>query len=176
MAKDFITSRNPTPQLEASLSNLSIGSSSSTSEDWDRSASEIQADPEPPQTPSTSRVATVHVVDTENEGTPGGAKGRQSLSDLLRLHAEKGKDLKLSKEDEQRLSEELGKWINSDSSPYEPDDDFFSRPSRDDSSLATTSSSKASELSGRPRGQSESVLHPGVSGSRPSSAAGKTQT
>jgi hypothetical protein len=112
MAKDFITSRNPTPQLEASLSKLSIGSSSSMSEDWDRSASEIQADPEPPKTPSTSRVA-IHVIDTENEGTPGGAKGRRSLSDLLRLHAEKGKDLKLSKEDEQRLSEELGKWVRS---------------------------------------------------------------
>ena len=108
MAEDS-TAGNPTPRLEASLSKLSIDSSTAASEDWDRSTSDIQVDP--PKTPSTSRVATVHIVDNDNEGTPGGAKGRRTLSDLLRLHAEKGKDLKLSAEDEQRLSEELGKWV-----------------------------------------------------------------
>lgn len=114
MAKDSTTGRNPTPQLEASLSKLSIDSSNSASEDWDRSASDIHVDHEPPKTPSTSRMAATHDMDNENEGTPGGTKGRRSLSDLLRLHAEKGKDLKLSEEDEQRLSEELGKWASLD--------------------------------------------------------------
>ena len=108
MAEDS-TTRNPTPQLEASLSKLSINSSNAASEDWDRSTSDIQVDS--PKTPSISRIATGHIIDNDNEGTPGGAKGRRSLSDLLRLHAEKGKDLKLSVEDEQRLSEELGKWV-----------------------------------------------------------------
>ncbi|KIJ29123.1 hypothetical protein M422DRAFT_188918, partial [Sphaerobolus stellatus SS14] len=87
-------------------------------------------------------------------------KGRKSLSDLLRLHAEKGKDVQLSAEDELRLSEELGRWINSDSSPYEPDDDFFERPSRDDSSLHMAKPSKTTEMNTRPRGQSESILPP----------------
>ncbi|KAF8589094.1 hypothetical protein K439DRAFT_1612992 [Ramaria rubella] len=166
---------NPTPQLEASLSKLSIDSSNSASEDWDRSASDIHVDHEPPKTPSTSRMARLSHMDNDNDGTPGGTKGRRSLSDLLRLHAEKGKDLKLSEEDEQRLSEELGKWINSDSSPYEPDDDFFSRPSRDDSSLLTSSVTKL-ELNGRPRGQSESGLAASVSGSRPGSSAGEAKS
>ena len=118
MAKDSITSTNPTPQLEASLSKLSIDSSNSASEDWDRSASDIQVDHEPPKTPSTTRTGAVYDVDNDNDGTPGGAKGRRSLSDLLRLHAEKGKDLKLSEEDEQRLSEELGKWVSLDEQPH----------------------------------------------------------
>lgn len=112
MAKAAPENTNPTPQLEASLSKLSINSSNSASEDWDRSASDIQVDHEPPKTPSTSRIAVSNGHDQENDGTPGGTKGRRSLSDLLKLHAENGKDLKLSEEDEQRLSEELGKWVN----------------------------------------------------------------
>lgn len=57
--------------------------------------------------------------------------------------------------------------INSDSSPYEPDDDFFSRPSRDDSALSSAVPSRLAEINGRPRGQSESVLP--MTGARPNS-------
>ena len=88
------------------MSQLSIDSSAS--EDWDRSTSDIRVDADPPKTPSPARIRG---STEENEGTPGGTKGRKSLSDLLRLHAEKGKDLQLSEEDEERLSEELGRWV-----------------------------------------------------------------
>jgi len=173
MAEGSNSNTHPTPQLEASMSQLSLNSSAS--EDWDRSTSDIRVEPDPPKTPSPARVRDGN---DDNEGTPSGARGRKSLTDLLRLHAENGKDLQLSEEDEQRLSEELGRWvrsdtlislyvpyepfvlqINSDSSPYEPDDDFFSRPSRDDSSLNMSKSEKTPvEVTTRPRGLSESTL------------------
>lgn len=154
MAEGSNSNTHPTPQLEASMSQLSLNSSAS--EDWDRSTSDIRVEPDPPKTPSPARVRDGN---DDNEGTPSGTRGRKSLTDLLRLHAENGKDLQLSEEDEQRLSEELGRWINSDSSPYEPDDDFFSRPSRDDSSLNMSKSEKTPvEVTTRPRGLSESTL------------------
>ncbi|GJJ10512.1 hypothetical protein Clacol_004738 [Clathrus columnatus] len=165
MANDSTSDNHPAPQIEASISQLSINSSAS--EDWDRSVSDIA----PPSTPSqsASRIPQLNGENgIDNDGTPSGTKGRKSLSDLLRLHAEKGKDLHLSEEDELRLSEELGRWINSDSSPYEPDDDFFSRPSRDDSALSSAIPARLAEISGRPRGQSESVLS--MAGVRPSTA------
>lgn len=114
MAKDSSSSDNhPAPQLEASLSQLSINSTAS--EDWDRSVSDIA----PPSTPSQSHSRILHLNNNgengiDNDGTPGGTKGRKSLSDLLRLHAEKGKDLHLSEEDELRLSEELGRWVRNE--------------------------------------------------------------
>ena len=40
----------------------------------------------------------------------------------------------------------------------------------------TSSANKSAEVNGRPRGQSESVLTPGVPGSRPASAAGEAKT
>ena len=46
--------------------------------------------------------------------------------------------------------------INSGTSPYEGEDDFFSR-ANDDSSLGMKRSSQSEDLSGRPRGQSESI-------------------
>lgn len=53
--------------------------------------------------------------------------------------------------------------INSASSPYEAEDDFFSRQhSQDDSSIATRSPSGGFETSSRPRGQSESVVSNGA--------------
>jgi len=149
-----------------SLSKLSLHS-----EDWDMSSTDIRLEQgQRPCTPSSSRAPQ----DRDAEATPGGeptgiGKSRRSLSDLLRLHAEKGRDLKLSAEEEEVLSEELGHWINSDSSPYEPDDDFFTR-SQDDSALlskATSSGASPTTPDGRPRGQSESCVRPG---SRPSSA------
>lgn len=108
MANDSSSNHHPAPQIEASISQLSINSS--TSEDWDRSVSDIA----PPSTPSRSSLRLPHLNGdngVDNDGTPSGTKGRKSLSDLLRLHAEKGKDLHLSEEDELRLSEELGRWV-----------------------------------------------------------------
>jgi len=54
-----------------------------------------------------------------------GTRGKKSLGEMLRRHVEKGRSLNLSDEDEENLSNELGKWINSNADPYELDDPFF---------------------------------------------------
>lgn len=59
--------------------------------------------------------------------------------------------------------------INSESSPYEAEDDFFTR-SQDDSSLSVNLKRSTPDSIGRRRGQSESVV------SRPPSAAEALRT
>ena len=59
--------------------------------------------------------------------------------------------------------------INSGSSPYEAEDDFFTR-SQDDSSLSALPKRSAPDSIGRRRGKSESVV------SRPPSAADAIRT
>lgn len=140
-------------------------------------------------------------------------KGSRTLSDLLRLHAEKGTEFTCSPEEAGRLADELGQWvcvpyfpillppmdvirpippqshksisafirslyrlvfadilspasyaqINSGSSPYETEDEFFTQGhAQDDTSLPSSkrwSANAKSDSSGRPRGQSESVIH-----------------
>lgn len=186
------------------MSQLSLGSSPSDIEDWDRSMSS-DADPPHASTPRNSVSFPGHDAG-DNEGIPGrnmslgrGA-GKRTLSDLLKLHAEKGQDVNLTQEEASRLADVLGQWvsarlppvlscgrnepspslrckppccarlltphqqINSASSPYEAEDDFFSRQSsQDDSSIPSRSPSGAFETSARPRGQSESVVSKGQS-------------
>ncbi|KAH9852569.1 hypothetical protein C2E23DRAFT_826162 [Lenzites betulinus] len=157
-----------TEQVDYSMSQLSLGSSPSDIEDWDRSMSS-DADPPHASTPRNSVSFPGHDAG-DNEGTPGrnmslgrGA-GKRTLSDLLKLHAEKGQDVNLTQEEASRLADVLGQWINSASSPYEAEDDFFSRQSsQDDSSIPSRSPSGAFETSARPRGQSESVVSKGQS-------------
>ncbi|KAG8731390.1 hypothetical protein FRC11_004310 [Ceratobasidium sp. 423] len=107
--------------------------STSFSEDWDRTT------PAPSTPPNNSQVLP--------DGTPGGAS--RSLSDLMRLHAEHGKEnLQLNPHEEQRLEEELARWVNSE----EDDETYFGRRSLDDASARPRSTADY----GRPRGQSES--------------------
>ncbi|RPD65590.1 hypothetical protein L226DRAFT_530868 [Lentinus tigrinus ALCF2SS1-7] len=144
-------------QVDYSMSQLSLNSSDT--EDWDRSMSS-DADPNHPKTPRNSVSFPGHGAD---EGTPSrngslsrGA-GKRTLSELLKLHAEEGTDVNFTPEEASRVAEVLGQWINSSSSPYEGEDDFFSRQhSQDDSSIPNRPSSAAD--AGRPRGQSESVV------------------
>lgn len=142
----------------------------------------------------------------ETPGKAGLSKGKRSLSELLRLHAEKGTDVKFSAEEALRVADVLGQWvrirysdiyilfrmnhfcsygyyarpyarslitaflqINSGSSPYEGEDDFFAR-SQDDLSLPAKRL-PTHEPNVRPRGQSESVVN-----SRPPSSAGTAKT
>jgi len=151
--------------LKASLSQLSLSSASSQNDDWDRS---IRGDSEP--TVSTPRNSVTFPGDTfggHEEGTPKGGvgKGRRTLSDLLKMHAEKGTDITFSAEEASRLADVLGQWINSGCSPYESDDDFFSRSqTQDDTALASSKRSPSGasfDITGRPRGQSESMVKPG---------------
>ncbi|KAI0674369.1 hypothetical protein C8Q78DRAFT_1014413 [Trametes maxima] len=154
-------------QMDYSMSQLSLGSNASDVEDWDRSMSS-DADPNQAGTPRNS-VSFPGRGPAENEATPGRnvslgrGGGKRTLSELLKLHAEKGTDVNFTQEEASRVAEVLGQWINSSSSPYEAEDDFFSRQhSQDDSSIATRSASGAFESSGRPRGQSESVVGNGA--------------
>jgi len=116
----------------------------------------------------TPRNSVAFPANGEAEATPkgpAGTKGKRSLSELLRLHAEKGTECRFSPEEASRLADVLSGWINASSSPYEDEDDFFSRGSQDDLSIPKRSPSALSDS--RPRGQSES------SNSRPPSSAGK---
>ncbi|KAJ3995909.1 hypothetical protein F5050DRAFT_1808252 [Lentinula boryana] len=149
-----------------SMSQLSLHSNSSQSEDWDRSIVMNEGDiTNDAKTPRNSVAFPVDGVDHATPKGPAGTKGKRSLSELLRLHAEKGTECRFSPEEATRVAEVLGQWINASSSPYEDEDDFFSKGSQDDLSLPKRSSSALSDS--RPRGQSESA------NSRPPSSAGK---
>ncbi|KAL7284145.1 hypothetical protein ACG7TL_001426 [Trametes sanguinea] len=156
-----------TEQVNRSMAQLSLSSNTSDVEDWDRSMSS-DADPAHPNTPRNS-VSFPGRGAADNEGTPGRnvslgrGGGKRTLSELLKLHAQEGTDVNFTPEEASRVAEVLGQWINSSSSPYEAEDDFFSRQhSQDDSSLSMRSASGAFEASGRPRGQSESVVNNGT--------------
>ena len=153
------------------MSNLSLNS-----EDWDCSGSDIIL----PQTPQLQAPrnsiqfpgeSAPSQDDCTTPGANGGGKGR-SLSELMRLHAEKGTDVT---EEATRVANVLKQWvglyigdrvfeplmmswqINSGTSPYEGEDDFFSR-ANDDSSLGMKRTSQSGDASGRQRGQSESTI------------------
>ncbi|KAJ7202863.1 hypothetical protein GGX14DRAFT_699113 [Mycena pura] len=167
-----------------SLSTLSLHSNGSQSEDWDRSLSMDGSTPPSPSSQSRPLATTTprnSVVFPANgagaEETPGRkssganlAPGKRSLSELLRLHAEKGTDCTFSPEEAARVADVLRDWINAGSSPYEGEDDFFfqGRTSQDD--IAITS--KPAPQEGRPRGQSDSSSNH----SRPPSVTGLVQS
>jgi len=146
-----------------SMSTLSLDSTGSQNEDWDRSESDIQVDnlPSNNKQMTTPRNSVVFPADG-SEKTPGrgaASKNERTLSELLKLHAEKGTGGRFSADEASRVAEVLGQWINSESSPYESEDDFFTR-SQDDSYLAAKRSpSSQLDINGRPRGQSESMVN-----------------
>ncbi|TFL04386.1 hypothetical protein BDV98DRAFT_601859 [Pterulicium gracile] len=156
--------------ISSDLSSLSLGRPSSSSsqngaEDWDTSFSSSTSSPQfkssdlPPNghqhsTPRNSVAFPAEGGDHDSPGGPG--RSKRSLSELLRLHAEKGTDIKFSAEEASRIAEVLNNWINTGSEPYEEDDDFFSRAQDDSSpSILQGQRSASAVSSGRPRGQSE---------------------
>lgn len=102
--------QSPQPNLEASISQLSLHSDQSgANEDWDQS---IRVERARPSTPPAGH----QNLTSDNETTPGdkmGTRGKKSLSEMLKRHIEKGRSLNLSDEEEENLSEELGKWVSS---------------------------------------------------------------
>ncbi|EPS93981.1 hypothetical protein FOMPIDRAFT_1063353 [Fomitopsis schrenkii] len=122
----------------------------SDAEDWDRS---MNLDTR------NSVAFPADAADAGEEAGQGEGAGRdkRTISELLKLHSEKGKDVTFSAEEAGRIAEVLGQWINSGPSPYEGEDDFFSR-SQDDSALGKRTPSASYDAAGRPRGQSESVI------------------
>lgn len=83
---------------------MAAEASTSFSEDWDRLTPA-------PVTPPPSRT---RLPEDFEECTPGGGtRAARSLSDLMRLHAEHGKEnLLLNPQEESRLEEELAKWVS----------------------------------------------------------------
>ncbi|PPQ92121.1 hypothetical protein CVT25_007952 [Psilocybe cyanescens] len=174
--------------LDRSLSSLSL--SSQSEDDWDKSL----LDPEP-STPVHSSEQTAHHTPRNSvvfpaEDTPSrrsryssshskdasldamGKKTKRTLSELLRLHSEKGSKGRFSPEEASRIADVLGQWINASSSPYEGEDDFFAPVhSQDDMSIASKRPI-AVQMALRPRGRSESATSPSASNSRPPSSAG----
>ncbi|KAJ6551644.1 hypothetical protein B0H19DRAFT_951541 [Mycena capillaripes] len=142
--------------------------SESSTEDWDRSLS-MDGDSDSGAPRTTPRNSVVFPAGTgvgeDTNATPNGAGktagGKRSLSELLRLHAEKGTDCTFSAEEAARVADVLRDWINAGSSPYEDEDDFFARGSQDDLALP----GKAKTTDGRARGQSDVSRPPSAAGS-----------
>ena len=180
-----------------SLSTLSLNSTSSDSqnEDWDQSLEITDEDITSENTLSPlARTTPRNSVVFPADETPGrlvktgcghgrdgsvDGKGKRTLSELLKMHSERGTNCQFSVEEASRVGDVLGQWvgatlfdasrsdliyicqINASSSPYEGEDDFFIR-SQDDLFILPK---RSPLMEGRPRGQSESK-------SRPPSATG----
>ena len=71
------------------LSQLSLSSAEQHAEDWDRS------------------LRAAEQAQNNSQGEPR----KRTLSELLKLHAEKGKDLDLSPEEANAVAEVLGRWV-----------------------------------------------------------------
>lgn len=109
---------SPSRLLERSVSSTSNASDST--DDWDRSltlpsTSFIPEDDEN----TTVRTPRNSVLFPAEETTPGrstmapyrGAEGKRTLSDLLKLHAEKGTACAFTQEEATRVGDVLGQWV-----------------------------------------------------------------
>jgi hypothetical protein len=100
------------PNSPKSSPQTSLESASQTSNEpganecWDQS---IRIDrPELLLNGHQNHASDIEVMDGSNMGT----KGKKSLGEMLRRHVERGRSLNLSDEEEENLSEELGKWVS----------------------------------------------------------------
>ena len=99
-----------------SMSTLSLDSTGSQNEDWDRSESDIQVDnlPSNNKQMTTPRNSVVFPADG-SEKTPGrgaASMSERTLSELLKLHAEKGTGGRFSADEASRVAEVLGQWVS----------------------------------------------------------------
>lgn len=115
---------------ELNMSKLSLNSNDSQSEDWDRSLMLMDdSEPSSPTEAQQSRSRTIAATTPRNSvifpgdrdstprsgPKPGAGDGKRSLSELLRLHSEKGTDVKFSTEEASRVAEVLGQWVGGSS-------------------------------------------------------------
>ncbi|CAL1709200.1 unnamed protein product [Somion occarium] len=107
-----------TDPLGHSLSQLSIQSTASQADDWDRSVCDDTEGSTGTQPNTVSFPGNTNGDEEQNTPIAGG-KGKRTLSELLKLHAEKGTDVHFTPEEASRVADVLGQWINSSSSPYE---------------------------------------------------------
>ena len=90
------------------------------------------------------------------EGRP-----HRTLSELLKLHAEKGTTCAFTQEEANRVGDVLDQWINASSSPYETDDDELFIRGKDD--LFIPSRRLEALIEGRQRGMSMNDARPSPS-------------
>ncbi len=88
-------------------------------EDWDHLESPTI---DSPTASAPSRVAFPSHGAADDSPVPralphGGRAGKRTLSELLKLHAEKGTDVHFSVEEAARLEEVLGQWVSVARSP-----------------------------------------------------------
>ena len=78
-------------------------------EDWDRSELDIQMDGDL----RTPRNSVLFPADGMPDSSPrkGGRRENRTLSELLKLYAEKGTDCQLSQEEATRVADVLGQWV-----------------------------------------------------------------
>jgi len=78
-------------------------------EDWDRSESDIQSDGDM----RTPRNSVLFPADGPPDLSPrkGGGRGDRTLSELLKLYAQKGTDCQFSQEEATRIADVLGQWV-----------------------------------------------------------------
>jgi len=163
-----LSSRQSIPLAGLNMTNPLSRHSSLPPEDWDHpEPSTIDHHHSTTVSATASAAAPSRVVFPSSQGgcddndasvpPEGGRSGKRTLSELLKLHAEKGTNVHFTTEEATRLEETLGRWINSCSSPYEGDDDFFPR-TPDDSIVLVHRSSTFHCIVGRPpHGQNESI-------------------
>ena len=96
-----------TSQHSSTISHDSQGSLHE--EDWDRSESNIQISGDL----RTPRNSVLFPVNGTPDSSPrkGGGRENRTLSDLLKLYAEKGTNCQLSQEEATRIADVLGQWV-----------------------------------------------------------------
>lgn len=93
-------------------------------EDWDHPESMVDPSavtsttaPTPSRVVFPSQGSDAAAADTDAPMAPdarrGGRAGKRTLSDLLKLHAEKGTDVHFTSEEANRLEDLLGQWVRS---------------------------------------------------------------
>lgn len=101
--------------------SFTISSLSLSSDDWDRSEGEIDPSRINGRLSSTPRNSVAFPSDGVEE-TPKRSRGRgkegRSLSELMKLHAEKGTDVTFSAEEASRVADVLKQWVSP--APFRP--------------------------------------------------------
>ena len=117
-----------TEEVNLLRSSLSLNSKGPQTEDWDRSL--LLPEPSTQQSVTTgtprnsvtfpgndnttpSRIRTAAVTGSRS----GGTRDKRSLSELLRVHAEKGTDVNFSQEEALRVADVLGQWVSNRNFP-----------------------------------------------------------
>lgn len=92
--------------VEGSMAQLSLNSNGET-EDWDRS---MTSDPRYVPFPAQAGANGTESTPGRRESLGRGG-GKRTLSELLKLHGEKGTDVNFSPEEASRIAEVLGQWV-----------------------------------------------------------------